>query len=50
MNTVDRDDLSKSLQMMSGCVKALDHLPSNVLKVALLPMIEGVWPSLCEIL
>jgi hypothetical protein len=35
---------------MSGCVKALDHLPANVLKQALLPMVKSVWDTICKIL
>lgn len=50
INSVDRDDLSKALLMLTGCVKALETLPFATLKPVLLPMISSVWPNLCKIL
>ena len=50
INQISREELIKALVMLSGCVKALDHLPATVLKQALLPMIESVWDNLCKLL
>jgi len=36
--------------MLSGCVKALDHLPAAILKEVLLPLIEKIWNNICKIL
>lgn len=36
--------------MLSGCAKALNNLPTIVLKEVLLPIIDKVWNPLCNIL
>lgn len=36
--------------MLTGCVKAVDHLPTIVLKDIILPIFQGVWEKLWFIL
>lgn len=45
-----RDMMIKAISMMSACVTALDPLPQETLKLCLLPVIQEVWPQLCNIL